>query len=117
MADRAPLLRWLFVKSSKQRLLQALLLGSPRRVWSRAELARASGQHPKARIDRHLVPLIAAGVIIRVNGGYRVAPRSTKARVLRHLLTELGCEPLGLAEAADSTRGTISADSMNTRSR
>jgi predicted transcriptional regulator len=94
MADQAPLLRWLFVKSSEQRLLQALLLGPPRRVWSRTELAKVCGQHPKARIDRHLAPLIAAGVIIRANGGYRVAPRSTSVKVLRRLLTELGCKPL-----------------------
>jgi hypothetical protein len=70
-------------------LLEALL-GDPDRQWTRTELAKACGQHAKARMDLHLGPLLLAGVLERQQGRYRVAAAQPIVATLQRLLVELG---------------------------
>lgn len=82
---------WLFAKPSKRRLLEALL-AHPDRSWTRADLTAVAGLHAKARMDLHLQPLVAAGLLRRHRGGYALVPGTPMARALRELLVELGAE-------------------------
>ncbi len=84
---------WLFVKSSKRLLLERLLR-EPTRSWTRTELARACEQHPKARLDRNLTPLLDAGLLQRTGRRYRLVTGHPLAGRLRELLLALGTEDL-----------------------
>jgi hypothetical protein len=77
------------VKESKRLLLEALL-GEPGRGWTRSQLARASGQHSKARMDLHLSPLVDAGFLRRAGDLYRLVPDQPVTAALKQLLRELG---------------------------
>lgn len=77
------------MKESKRLLLEALL-GDPSRGWTRSQLARASGQHPKARMDRYLSPLVDAGFLRRSGDIYRLVPDQPVTGALEQLLRELG---------------------------
>lgn len=79
---------WLFAKQSKRLLLEALLR-EPERGWTRSQLARASGQHLKARMDLHLVPMLEAGFLERRGDVYRLVADQPIAASLRRLLEEL----------------------------
>jgi len=84
---------WLFVKPSKRLLLEALLR-EPTRAWTRTELAARCEQHAKARIDRHLGPLLEAGVIERQGTTYTLRVDEPVVEVLRRLLEALGVSGL-----------------------
>ena len=79
---------WLFSGPGKHRLLEELFLDQER-SWSRNELARAARQHPKARMDKYLGPLIQAGVLRHAGGRYFVVRGHQLAPALRDLLREL----------------------------
>jgi hypothetical protein len=84
---------WLFVKPSKRLLLERLLR-EPARTWTRTELALACEQHPKARLDRDLTPLLEAGLLQRSGMHYRLVAGHPLAARLRELLLALGTKDL-----------------------
>ncbi len=78
---------WLLGSRGKRRLLEALLLGEePRAGWTRTQLARAAGQHPKARMDLYVQPLVRAELLVEDGGRYRVVADSQLVRPLSELL-------------------------------
>lgn len=79
---------WIFSAPGKRRVLE-LLITQPGRPWTRTELARAAGQHEKARMDLYLRPLIQAEVLTRVGAQYRLAPAHPLVEPLRQLLRAL----------------------------
>jgi hypothetical protein len=81
---------WLLGGRGKRRLLEALLLSEqPAAGWTRTQLARASGQHAKARMDLYVGPLLRVGLLVEDAGRYRLAPDSALAQPLRDLLALL----------------------------
>jgi hypothetical protein len=93
MSDNVPLRDWLFAKSSKRLLLEALLR-EPNRSWTRTELAVSCKQHAKARMDKHLQPLLDAGVLQRRVDRYRLVADHPVVGSLRELLVGLGAHDL-----------------------
>lgn len=85
---RSRLRDWLFSGPGKHRLLEELFL-DPTRSWTRSELARAAGQHPKARIDRVVGPLIQAGVVRRDGNQYSLELEHALVPALQSVLREL----------------------------
>jgi hypothetical protein len=78
---------WLLGSRGKRKLLEALLLGEqPAAGWTRTQLARAAGQHPKARIDLYVRPLVQVQLLIEDGARYRVALDNRLAEPLRDLL-------------------------------
>jgi hypothetical protein len=68
-------------------LLETLLLNDPPDAgWTRTQLARAAGQHAKARMDLYVGPLVRVGLLVEDAGRYRLAPESGLAQPLRELL-------------------------------
>lgn len=88
MADTSAFAKWLFSRQSKRMLLEAVIR-DPGRTWSRKELARACGQHEKARMDLHLDPLLAAGVLRRTGDGYHLVADEPLVGRIRDLLDAL----------------------------
>ena len=93
MSDNVYLRNWLFAKPSKRLLLEALLR-EPDRSWTRTELALGCEQHAKARMDKHLQPLLDAGLLERKNERYRFVRGHPVAGSLRQLLIGLGADDL-----------------------
>jgi hypothetical protein len=93
VSDNVPLRDWLFAKSSKRLLLEALLR-EPNRSWTRTELAVGCKQHAKARMDKHLQPLLDAGVLRRQVDRYRLVADHPVVSSLRELLVGLGAHDL-----------------------
>lgn len=78
---------WLFSGPLKRRLLEVLLLDEqPRGGWTRTGLARNSGQHAKARLDKYLDPLRTLGLIRVRRGRYFVNRRHALAEPLAEVL-------------------------------
>jgi hypothetical protein len=78
---------WLLGGRGKRRLLETVLLSEqPGPGWTRTQLARAIGQHPKARIDRYVGPLLQVGLLVEDAGRYRLVADSGLAQPLRDLL-------------------------------
>ena len=86
--SKSRLRNWLFSGAGKHRLLEELFLDQ-HRSWTRSELAAAAQQHPKARIDKYVGPLIQAGVLRRGAGGYFVVEDHHLVPALTTLLREL----------------------------
>ena len=71
-------------------MLLRAILAEPARSWTRTELARVAGQHPKARMDLHVAPLLRAGVLEKDGGGaYRLREESPFVEPLKALLETL----------------------------
>lgn len=69
-------------------MLEAVLR-EPERSWTRTQLASAAGQHKKARMDRHLSPLVEAGLLRRTGDAYLLVTDQPIAAALEALLREL----------------------------
>jgi hypothetical protein len=88
LAQTEAFAKWLFSRQSKRLLLEALL-ERPSRAWSRKELAKVCGQHEKARMDLHLEPLVASGIVHRTGDAYRLVEHHPLVECLRALLEQL----------------------------
>lgn len=93
MRARSRLRNWLFSGPKKHLLLRELLLRRPHESLSRTDLALGSNQHPKARLDKTLGPLIQAGLVTVRDGRYQVDQSHSMARPLRDLLEALDTLP------------------------
>lgn len=82
---------WLFGSRVKHAILEKVLLTREREGvgWTRAELAKAIGQHPKARLDLCLGPLVELGLLTRESGRYQLVENSPLASPLRDLIAVL----------------------------
>jgi hypothetical protein len=95
MGGREPndLRTWLFSAPAKQRLLDGLLVEHPNREWSRTELARLSGQHTKARMDKYVEPLLSLGLLRKDGRSYSVNERHPMVPPLTEILVHLRAVP------------------------
>jgi len=80
---------WLFSGPKKHLLLRELILRRPDEGLTRTQLATRSQQHPKARVDLHLGPLVQAGLVVESRGRYRVNGSHKAVEPLRDLLLAL----------------------------
>lgn len=80
---------WIFSAPGKRRVLDALVVNESGHLWTRTELAVASQQHKKARMELYLKPLSQAGVVLQEGDHYWINADHPVVEPLRALLLAL----------------------------